>query len=78
VISEETPLCCDEMERSLQDGIVIIMYKSYLENGRIMNMVESEYYLKREREHRDYDYYGINFCPFCGMAISLVAQGFAG
>jgi hypothetical protein len=71
-------MCCDEMERSLQDGIVVIMDKSYLENGRIMNMVESEYYLRRERENRGYDYYGINFCPFCGMAVSFVAQGFSG
>jgi hypothetical protein len=71
-------MCCDEMERSLQDGIVVIMDKSYLENGRIMNMVESEYYLRREGENRGYDYYGINFCPFCGMAVSFVAQGFSG
>jgi hypothetical protein len=70
-------MCCDEMERSLQDGIVVIMDKSYVENGRIMNMVESQYYLRRERENRGYDYYRINFCPFCGMAISFIAQGFA-
>jgi hypothetical protein len=69
-------MCCDEMERGLQDGIIIIMDKSYLENGRIMNMIESRYYLRRE--NRGYHYYGINFCPFCGMAISLVAQGFSG
>lgn len=71
-------MCCDDMERGLQEGIVIIMDKSYIENGRIMNMVESEYYLKREMENRGCDYYEINFCPFCGMAISLVAHGFSG
>lgn len=71
-------MCRDELEQALQDGIVIIMDKSYLENGRVMNMVESQYYLGRKRENGGYDYYGINFCPFCGMAISFVAQGSVG
>jgi len=71
-------VCCNDLEQALQNEIIIIMDKSYLEDGRIMNMVESPFYFRRERGNSGYDYYGINFCPFCGMAISLVAQGFSG
>ena len=71
-------MCCNDLEQALQNEIIIIMDKSYLEDGRIMNMVESPFYFRRERGNSGYDYYGINFCPFCGMAISFVAQGFSG
>jgi hypothetical protein len=72
-------VCCDNFDQALKDGIIAILNKSYLEDGRIMNMVESQYYLRREkRDNISYDYYGINFCPFCGMGISFVAQGFYG
>ncbi|HLE25516.1 MAG TPA: hypothetical protein VI935_07685 [Thermodesulfobacteriota bacterium] len=70
-------MCCEDLEQALRDEIIIIMDKSYLEDGRIMNMVESPFYFRSERGNSGYDYYGINCCPFCGMAISIVAQGFS-
>ena len=71
-------MCCEDLEQALRDELIIIMDKSYLEDGRIMNMVESSFYFRRERGNSGYDYYGINYCPFCGMAISFAAQGFSG
>ena len=71
-------MCWDYLEQALQNDIIIIMDKSYLEDGRIMNMIESQFYFRRERGNNGYEYYGINFCPFCGLAISFVAQGFSG
>jgi len=70
-------MCCEDLEQALRDEIIIIMDKSYLEDGRIMNMVVSSFYFRRERGS-GYEYYGINYCPFCGMAISFAAQGFSG
>ena len=35
-----------------------------------MNDVDTEYYL-RAASTRGYAYVGMNYCPFCGRAISL-------
>ncbi len=70
-------MCCDDLEQALKDELVIIMDKFYLQDSRIMNAVESQYYIRRENRDSGYNYYGINFCPFCGMGISFVAQGFS-
>lgn len=63
-------MCCSELENALEREAVVNTPKHRIEDGRILNDVHSEYYVRGGREGR-YDYLGINYCPFCGRAISL-------
>ena len=69
--------CCVEFEQSIKDGIIHYSASHEITDGPIMNPVISDYFLRRQRQE-GYSYYGINYCPFCGMPRSLIKQGFSG
>ena len=61
--------CCDLLERAMDRGAVFLGEKERIDDGRILNDLDTEYFL-RVPSSRGYDYYGINYCPFCGRALS--------
>jgi hypothetical protein len=60
--------CCDELAR-LMDGEMARHAQPYqLSDGRILTEIDTEYFLVfGEERHR---FVGINYCPFCGRALS--------
>ena len=67
--------CCLEFDQAVEDGLIKRVPAQEITDGPIMNQVVSEYYLSRVRPG-GFNYYGFNYCPFCGMPRSLVTQGF--
>lgn len=70
--------CCQEMLQGQNDELMVFLDKSMMADGRIMNEVDSEYYLRINRSDGSYAYYAIAYCPFCGRPISSAVQGFRG
>jgi hypothetical protein len=68
--------CCVDLVRAVDAQVIVRMNKHELTDGRILNRIESEYYLKIPRRDESFNYYALNFCPFCGLALSARAQGF--
>ena len=61
-------LCCDELQR-LADAEMVRMGPVYqLTNGRILNEIDTEYFLVFGTERPSY--VGMNYCPFCGRILS--------
>ena len=62
--------CCQALEEAVDHGWFYYGAKHRIEDGRIVNDINTEYFL-RAPSSRGYDYVGMNYCPFCGRAISL-------
>jgi hypothetical protein len=62
--------CCEALRDSVDDGSLYYGPKSRIDDGRIVNAIDTEYFL-RMPSSRGYGYIGINYCPFCGRALSL-------
>jgi hypothetical protein len=60
--------CCDEMERLIERDMARYAQAHQLSNGRILNEIDTEYFLAFGEER--YSYVGINYCPFCGRVLS--------
>jgi hypothetical protein len=63
-------VCCDLLAEAIDRGTFYYGAKHRIADGRIVNDVETEYFI-RSASSRGYDYLGINYCPFCGRALSL-------
>lgn len=63
-------VCCDLLDDALERTAVVKTAKHQINDGRILNEIHSEFFVRGGPEGR-YDYLGINYCPFCGRAISL-------
>lgn len=61
--------CCDELRNWVDEGAMFYGAKHRINDGRIVNDIESEYFVRAASE-RGYSYIGINYCPFCGRALS--------
>lgn len=61
--------CCDGMVHAADNGMLYYGDKSHIDDGRILNEVDSEYFIRSEGG-RGYNYFGINYCPFCGRPLS--------
>ena len=66
----------------VDSGIILLKYwlevspeeqtrrlKARIDDGRILNEIDSEYFIRSEGG-RGYNYFGINYCPFCGRPLS--------
>lgn len=62
--------CCDLLKDGIDDGILYYGSKHLIDDGRISNDIDTEYFI-RAASSRGYSYIGINYCPFCGRALSL-------
>lgn len=61
--------CCDELREWVERGALYQGAKHQIRDGRIVNDVETEYFI-RTMAGAGYSYIGINYCPFCGRALS--------
>lgn len=60
--------CCTEFDRLIDRDLARYAQPQQLSNGTIVNEIDTEYFLVYgEERHR---YVGINYCPFCGRALS--------
>ncbi|MCC7496588.1 MAG: hypothetical protein IT160_03350 [Bryobacterales bacterium] len=60
--------CCDELARLMDRDFARNTQVYQLTDGRILNEIDTEYFLVFGGERRWFA--GINYCPFCGRAIS--------
>jgi hypothetical protein len=62
--------CCDLLEDAIGRGAFYFGAKHRIDDGRIVNDLNTEYFIRAASPH-GYDYLGVNYCPFCGRALSL-------
>ncbi len=60
--------CCDEFERLIDRDFARHAQPHQLSGGGILTEIDTEYFLVFGGERRYFA--GINYCPFCGRAIS--------
>ena len=66
--------CCLEFDQAFEERVIRWIPPHEINDGPMMNQIVSEYFLTKVREG-GYNYYAINYCPFCGMPRSLAKQG---
>jgi len=62
--------CCDTLRDWTDQEALYYGPKNRINDGRIVNEIDTEYFI-RAASNRGYSYIGINYCPFCGRALSL-------
>ena len=62
-----TEHCCDTLGEAVENEALVHAPKQRME-GRIRNEIDSDYALRSPDERPSL--YPINFCPFCGRAVS--------
>lgn len=62
-----TEHCCELLQQAV-DGEGIVNRPRHQMEGRILNEVDSDYAVRSADDRPNV--YPINFCPFCGRAIS--------
>ena len=62
-----TEHCCDMLGEAVDNDALLHAPKQRME-GRILNEIDSDYALRSPAERPSL--YPINFCPFCGRAVS--------
>jgi hypothetical protein len=62
--------CCDTMGQIMERNIIVMEELSRIRDGRIITDVDTEYFIRSEEGNGRISYVGMNYCPFCGRAIS--------
>jgi len=62
--------CCEEMARAQTFEVIVQMEKYQLADGRILNDLETEFFIRSPDERERANYFGFNYCPFCGRPLS--------
>ena len=62
--------CCVLLTEGIDRGVFYFGAKHRVDDGRIVNGLNTEYFI-RATSPSGFDYLGINYCPFCGRALSL-------
>ena len=65
---ESGVICCAAFEDLVDREMARVSPKHLLENGRIVNDIDSDYFLVFGESR--WSYVGIHYCPFCGRAVS--------
>lgn len=60
--------CCEELQELVDRDFVRVSPVHMLTNGRILNEVDTEFFLTFGEARPSY--VGMNYCPFCGRIIS--------
>lgn len=61
--------CCDELKDWIEREVFYYGPKNRISDGRFINEIETDYFI-RAAASRGFSYIGINYCPFCGHALS--------
>ncbi len=62
--------CCSDNITASEKEILVRSEPYQLQDGRIFNDVNTEYFIRGTNEDGTVIYFGINYCPFCGRALS--------
>ena len=62
--------CCDEFTRAYEREMLVKAEPHQIRDGRILNQINSEYFLRSGDETGRFNYLAFNYCPFCGRALS--------
>ncbi len=60
--------CCDQLQELVDQEMLRVGPMHTLRDGRIINEVDTEYFLRFGAERPSY--VGIHYCPFCGRVVS--------
>ena len=63
-------VCCDDMSLAMDREMIAMTEKYQIRDGRIMNDIETEFFLRSGDTSGVYTYLGLNYCPFCGRPLS--------
>jgi hypothetical protein len=61
-------VCCDDLSALADRDFLRVGPIHTLSDGRIITEIDTEYFLRFGDERPSYA--GLNYCPFCGRAIS--------
>ncbi len=64
-------VCCQDMESAIDQEVVVKAQKHEIRDGRILNDILSEYFVRFGYAEGRHNYFAMNYCPFCGRPISL-------
>jgi hypothetical protein len=64
--------CCPELSALLDQDLLRLGPVHTLPNGRILTEIDTEFFLEfgPTDSYRRTTFIGLNFCPFCGRALS--------
>ncbi len=62
--------CCDELAAAMDRDMIVRTEFHLIQDGRVWNDFNTEYFLKSGPMEGAYTYLGFNYCPFCGRALS--------
>ena len=62
-----TKHCCEMLQDAVESDAILHQFRQQM-GGRILNEVDSDYAVRSPDDRPNV--YCINFCPFCGRAIS--------
>ncbi len=65
--SRMTEHCCQQLQEAVEDEAIVNQPRQQM-HGRLRNEVDSDYALRSPQDRPNL--YPINFCPFCGRAVS--------
>ena len=60
--------CCADLEQLLDRGLARMAQPHQLSNGTILTEIDTEYFLVFGEER--HQFFGLNYCPFCGRPLS--------
>jgi len=62
--------CCDDLATAMDREMIVQTEYHLIQDGRVWNEFNTEYFLRAEGKDGAYNYLGFNYCPFCGRALS--------
>ncbi len=62
--------CCEELGQAHDEQMMVHAPITQLRDGRVLNEIDSEYFLRGDSSSGRAKYLAVNYCPFCGRAIS--------
>jgi len=62
--------CCEELAQAMEREVIAETEKHLIRDGRILNEIDSTYFLRSGDESGRFSYFALNYCPFCGRALS--------
>lgn len=62
--------CCNDLIQATDHEVIVKSEVQDILDGRIYNEIDTEYFIRSENAESAVRYMGMNYCPFCGKAVS--------
>jgi len=62
--------CCKELTEAMDREVIVKAQAYQIRDGRILNDLPTEFFIRSGDTSGRYSYFGLNYCPFCGRALS--------